>query len=152
MIERDLLKRHPFASGLSDAELEKLLPLAEGVRYPIGTLIFREGGDASALYLILSGRVALEQHVPARGDFPVENLTGGDLLGLSWLFPGGHWVLSARAMEDVEALRFDAEDVKTLMDAEPALGLALAKHVVSQLYQRLERVRLQRLDVYRGES
>lgn len=152
MNEADLLKSHPCCRGLSDAQVQALVPSARIARFPEGATIFREGGEADAVYLILRGRVVLEQHVPGKGDVQLENLTGGDMLGLSWLFPGSHWVLSARAVEDTEAVALDAHGVRAQMDANAPLGLALAKHVISQLYQRLERVRLQRLDVYRGET
>ena len=35
------------------------------------------------------------------------------------------------------------------MQADPALGLAIAMQLNHQLYLRLERVRMQRLDLYR---
>ena len=152
MNESELLKSHPFCRGLSDAQVQELVPCARLTRFTEGAVIFREGGEADALYLILKGRVVLEQHIPGKGDVQLEDLTGGDMLGLSWLFPGGHWVLNARAVEPTESLALDAKAVHALMDGNAALGLALAKHVISQLYQRLERVRLQRLDVYRGET
>ena len=147
---RDLLASHPFSRGLSQADLSELASHARVGQFPEGSVVFREGAAADALYLISSGRVALEQHVPGKGDFKLENLAAGDMLGLSWLFPGSHWSLAARAVESTEALVIDAVEMRALMDGDPALGLALAKHVVAQLYQRLERVRLQRLDVYRG--
>jgi len=150
--EADLLRRHPFARGLSDDLAQRLVPCARLTRFPEGAVIFREGGAADALYLIVSGRVALEQHVPGRGTLQMENLSGGDLLGLSWLFPGGRWTLDARAVEPTEALVLDAGALKALLDADAALGFAVSQHVIQQLYQRLERARLQRLDVYRGEA
>lgn len=152
MTEADLLKSHPFCRGLSDVQVQVLVPHVRLTRFPESGVIFREGGEADALYLILRGRVVLEQHIPGKGDVQLENLTAGDMLGLSWLFPDGRWVLNARAVEETEALMLDAKGVRTQMDSDPSLGLALAKHVISQLYQRLERVRLQRLDVYRGEK
>jgi CRP-like cAMP-binding protein len=152
MTVAEILKRHPFGRGLSDAQIDALVPCARLAPFPEGAVIFREGGDADALYLIVSGRVVLEQHVPAKGAIQLENLAAGDLLGLSWVVPGGHWGLDARAAEATVTILLDAKRVRARMDADPALGLALATHVVQQLHQRLERVRLQRLDVYRGDA
>jgi CRP/FNR family cyclic AMP-dependent transcriptional regulator len=151
MNEAELLQGHPFARGLSEAQVGELAACARSSSFPAGSVMFREGGEANALYLILSGRIVLEQHVPGRGDVQLESLTGGDILGLSWLFPGGRWVLDARTVESTEVLVLDARCVHARMDADASLGLVIAKHVIEQLYQRLERVRLQRLDVYRGE-
>jgi CRP-like cAMP-binding protein len=151
MSDLDLLKSHPFCRGLSEQQTQALLAAARSVHYPEGAVIFREGGAANAVYLLLTGRVVLEQHVPGKGDVQLENLVGGDLLGLSWLFTGARWVLDARAVEATDCIVLDAAKVHALMNADAALGLALAQHVIMQLYQRLERVRLQRLDVYRGD-
>jgi CRP-like cAMP-binding protein len=152
MNEAELLRRHPFTRDLSDALVQKLVPCARLARFPEGATIFREGGAADAVYLILGGRVALEQHVPGKGTVQMESLSGGDLLGLSWLFPGGRWTLDARVVEAAETVALEAGCLKAQMDADPPLGLAVSRHVIHQLYQRLERVRLQRLDVYRGEA
>ncbi|HEY8209461.1 MAG TPA: cyclic nucleotide-binding domain-containing protein [Myxococcaceae bacterium] len=152
MNEAELLRKHPFTRGLPDALVQRLAPLARRARFPEGAVIFREGGAADALFLVVSGRVALEQHVPGKGALQLENLSGGDLLGLSWLFPGGRWTLDARAVEETEALALDAGALKAQLDADAALGFAVSQHVIQQLYRRLERARLQRLDVYRGEG
>jgi CRP-like cAMP-binding protein len=146
--ELDLLKSHPFCRGLTDTQVKSLVLCARVAQFPEGAVIFREGGAADALYLVVAGRVVLEQHVPGKGDVLLENLTAGDMLGLSWLFPGGRWMLDARAVEPTQAIALDARGVHVLMDRDAELGLSLAKHVIGQLYQRLERVRLQRLDVY----
>jgi CRP-like cAMP-binding protein len=150
MSEHALLKQHPFARELADDQLTQLVACARLVRFGEGHLVFREGGDAAALYLILSGRIVLEQHIPGRGDVQLENLSAGDMLGLSWLFPGSHWLLDARAVEPTEALVLGATCVHARMNADAKLGFAIAKQVIHQLYRRLEHVRLQRLDVYRG--
>lgn len=151
MIEAKLLHGHPFVCGLSEAQIGELVACARSSSFPAGAVIFREGGDADALYLILSGRIVLEQHVPGKGGLQLETLTGGDILGLSWLFPGGRWVLDARAVEPAEVLVLDARCVHARMDGDACLGFVISRHVIEQLYRRLERVRLQRLDVYRGE-
>jgi CRP-like cAMP-binding protein len=145
----DALKAHPFARGASKPQVEDLMACAHLTAFREGAFIFREGGDASAVYLLLRGRVVLEQHVPGRGDIQLEELVSGDMLGLSWLFPGGRWLLDARVVEAVDAVELDAPCLHAAMQRDPVLGLSVAKHVVAQLYQRLERVRLQRLDVYR---
>jgi CRP/FNR family cyclic AMP-dependent transcriptional regulator len=147
---RGLLRGHPFTRDLSEAQVDRLEPCVRPLRFPSGALVFREGAEADTLYLVVSGRVVLEQHVPGKGDLRVETLTGGDILGLSWLLPGGRWVLEARAVEPTEALALDAKALHAIMEGDAPLGLALAKHVIQQLYRRLEHVRLQRLDVYRA--
>ena len=147
MSRRDF-EGHPFARGLTPEQVAQLLPGLRVERFSEGTPIFREGSPADTLILIVSGRVGLFQHVPGKGDLQLESLIAGDVLGLSWLFPSEGWQLDARAMESTETLVFDATFVRERMTEDPELGFVLSRHMIDQLYQRLERVRLQRLDVY----
>jgi CRP/FNR family cyclic AMP-dependent transcriptional regulator len=151
-IERQHLSSHPFLSALTEAQLEELLPCVHLVRYTEGQFIFREGGEADTLYLLRTGRVTLEQHVPRKGDVQVESLNAGDILGLSWLFPGARWTLDARAVEPVEAFALPAECIRERMLQNPALGLTLTMHLLHEIYERLVHVRLQRLDVFKSEG
>jgi CRP/FNR family cyclic AMP-dependent transcriptional regulator len=151
MTGSDALASHPFLRGLDEARLLPLCPCAGNVRFAAGEIIFRAGEEARTLYLLRSGRVVLEEHVPGKGDVRLESLGAGDILGFSWLFPGGRWVLAARAVEETEALALDGECLRRSMAEDPALGLAIATQLIHHLYQRLGRVRLQRLDVYKAD-
>lgn len=80
----------------------------------------------------------------------MESLGPGDVLGLSWLVPPYRAQLDARAVEPVIALAFDGQCLRGKLDADHDLGFALAQRMFEQAYHRLERVRLQRLDLYAG--
>jgi CRP-like cAMP-binding protein len=146
--EETLLATHPFLRGLDSEQRSKLLPCARLVRFPPGATILREDGPADTLYLLGAGHVVLEQHLPGRGNIQLESLVGGDILGLSWMLPRGRWSLDARAVEETLAVALDAACLHALMAEDPGLGLALATELLHHLYRRLERARLQRLDVY----
>jgi CRP-like cAMP-binding protein len=146
------LRDHPFLRTLHGDQLEALIRCAREVEYRAGSFVFREGGAADAVYLLRSGCVALEQHVPGRGVIRVESLCAGDLLGLSWLFGNARWTLDARCIEEVRAFALDASCVRAQMEQDDVLAVELLTHTVGALYQRLMRVRLQRLDVYRAEA
>jgi CRP-like cAMP-binding protein len=144
------LRAHPFSRVLSEPQLERLFRCASVLTLVPGAFVFREGEPADRFFLIRSGQVALEQHVPGRGTLQTETLNDGGLLGFSWLFETGRWTLDARAVEASELCALDGDCVRRQMQADPALGLAIATQLIHQLYGRLERVRLQRLDVYRA--
>jgi CRP-like cAMP-binding protein len=146
----DMLERHPFLDGLAPPQIARLAACARETSFPPGAVILREGGDADAFYLVLDGHVALEVHVPGCGAKEVESLVGGDVLGLHWFFPPRRWVLDARAVETVRAIALDASCVLARLEEDPALGFAVATRLLRQLYSRLERTRLQRLDLYGG--
>lgn len=141
---------HPFVRGLEPSQLAGLAACARETAYHEGAFVFREGEPADALYLLRGGCVALEQDVPGRGVVTVETLCSGDILGLSWLFPASRWTLDARCIEPVEALALDAACLRECMRADRELANQLMAGVVAALYERLVRVRLQRLDVYKA--
>jgi CRP-like cAMP-binding protein len=70
-----------FAAAWPDGMIVEIAKLAEKVVYPCGSVIFREGDRNDKIYLILSGRVALEMSVPARGRVRLLTLSDGELLG-----------------------------------------------------------------------
>ena len=145
---RIALAAHPFARELSADDLELLLPLASIVRWAPGAFVFRAGEPAERFFLVRSGRVALEQDVPGRGAVQLESLGPGDVLGLSWIDAGAVWTLDAEVVEPAEAIALDAAALRRGMAENATLGRTLATELVRELYRRLERVRLQRLDVY----
>jgi len=144
------LEQHPFLRGLSPEQVGSIACASREVSFPAGALLLREGQQADTLYLLRSGRVVLELNVPGRGPTLVETLKAGDILGLSWLFPPYRWHLDARAVEQVEAFALEASCMRGPSPEHPVLEPALAMRLLRQLYDRLERVRLQRLDVYKA--
>ena len=146
-----VLGEHPFLQEIDKARLDPLVACASKATFPAGSFVFREGAPATALYLLQQGRVMLEISVPARGTARVETLDGGDILGLSWLFPPYRWQADARVVEAATAIAFEASCLRERLDQDPVLGYAVMKSLAHQLYLRLERVRLQRLDVYKAE-
>jgi CRP-like cAMP-binding protein len=144
------LRAHPFGQVLSEPQLERLFRCGTVVEVRAGGFVFREGDAADSLFLIRSGQVALEQHVVGSAPTQMETLQAGDVLGFSWLFETTRWTLDARAVEATELFALDGPCVRGEMQADPAMGLVVATQLMHQLYARLQRVRLQRLDVYRA--
>lgn len=143
-------RAHPFAGALTEAQLAALFRCGAALDVAAGDFIFREGEAANRFFLIQSGLIALEQHIPGRATLQTETLRSGDVLGFSWLFDGGRWTLDARAVEASALFALDGGCVRRQMQADPTLGAAVSTQLNHQLYARLERVRLQRLDVYGG--
>ena len=147
-----VVKAHPFSADLSQQHLAVLACGARNVRRQAGEFLFKEGTEATRFYLIRKGRVALEVHVPGRGEIQVESVGAGGVVGFSWLFPEHTWTLDARATETLIALEFDATCLLPKMEQDPSLGFALTKPLTRELYRRLNQVRLSRLDVYAGSK
>ncbi|MFF3608885.1 cyclic nucleotide-binding domain-containing protein [Streptomyces sp. NPDC002463] len=125
---------------------DRLLERSRPVRFPAGTRIFRARQHADRFWIIESGRVDLDTHVPGRRNAVVDTLASGSLLGCSWLIPPYHWRLGATATTEVHALEFDARAVRELCAEDLSVGEALFACVAATMARRLFSARSRLLD------
>ncbi|MDT0309784.1 cyclic nucleotide-binding domain-containing protein [Streptomyces sp. DSM 44917] len=137
-----------FLAGLPAAGRERLLAHGRPVTFPAGARLFEEGRRADRFWVIRSGTVALDLHVPGRRAMVVETLPPGELLGWSWLFPPYAWQLGGAALGPVTAVEFDATAVRALCERDAALGHAVCRQVAETIARRLRSSRRRLLDVY----
>ncbi|WP_086830428.1 cyclic nucleotide-binding domain-containing protein [Streptomyces sp. NRRL B-24572] len=125
---------------------DRILEHSHPVRLPAGTRIFHERQHADHFWIVESGRVELDMHVPGRRNAVVDTLSSGALLGCSWLFPPYHWHLGATATTEVRALEFDAGAVRDLCAEDLSVGEAVFACVAATMARRLLSVRSRLLD------
>ncbi|WP_330292378.1 cyclic nucleotide-binding domain-containing protein [Streptomyces sp. NBC_00576] len=127
---------------------ERLMRLAREVSFPQGTHLFKEGGRADRFWIIRTGTIALDMHVPGRRAAVIETLGHNELVGWSWLFGPHAWCLGAETTSPVRAYEFDAEAVRAMCRADPVLGMAVTQWVGDVVARRLRSARTRLLDVY----
>lgn len=137
-----VLATHPFLHGMSRDHLDVLAKAATHVTFPAGHRLFEDGGNASRFWLIRSGYVTLDLHVPGQGRMKVDTIGMGELLGWSWLFPPHEWAFGAVAASPVEAFEFDARAVRACCAADPALGYEVTRRLSRVLAERLHATRV----------
>jgi CRP/FNR family transcriptional regulator, cyclic AMP receptor protein len=142
------LAEHSFATGLTGSQLERLAALAVSVEMPAGQRLFEEGGPAASLWLIRSGRIALDLRIPGRGRLIVETLGRGDELGLSWLMPTAQWQFGAVAQQDTATFELSSAGVTCLCETDHELGYHLTRHLLTSAVTRLQAARIRILDLY----
>jgi CRP-like cAMP-binding protein len=137
-----------FLADLSPRVQEKLLCMADSFSYAAGQDIFREGDPSLYLYVVKSGRVAIEVHVPSKGRRTILTAGPGDLFSWSALVEPRIETASARAVEDTELVGIKGG---LLMDAcleDSSLGFELYRALAEIITARLIATRLQLLDVF----
>lgn len=142
------LAAHRFLHGLPREQIAELVPAAELAEIPAGRRLFEDGGRACGFWLIRSGSVALDLHVPGEGQIVIETVGMGDALGWSWLLPPYVSTLGAVAVQPTEAFQFDGFAVRALCDADPRLGYELTRRFFAVVANRLEASRSRLLDRY----
>ena len=139
------LATHPFLHGMSCDQLSVLAEAARDVTFPARQRLFEDGGNATRFWLIQSGHVSLDLHVPGEGPVVIETIGMGELLGWSWLFPPYKWAFGAVAATAVEAFEFDAPTVRECCAADPGIGYELNQRVTRVLAKRLQVTRIRLL-------
>lgn len=140
---------HPFLRGLPAGFATELAACASTRSVPAGFRFFEEGGSANRFWLVSSGHVALDVHLPGRPPLIIETIGAGELMGLSWLSPPPRtWEFGAGATEPTSAFELDSAAVSALCDRHPELGYQITKRLITVLFDRLHATRIRLLDLY----
>lgn len=137
-----------LATALPAWDRERLMDLGREVYFDVGSRLFEEGRHADRFWIVRTGTVALDLHVPGRRPAVIESVRHGELLGWSWHFPPYVWQLGAEATSPVRAYEFDADAVRTLCAGDPEFGRAIAVWVGKVVAHRLHSARVRLLDLY----
>jgi len=146
------LADHAFLRGMPPDEVAWLARAAVAVSLPAGRRLFDEGAPAEKCWLLTSGQVALDLHMPGQANLIVETLGPGDVLGFSWLSPPHQWQFGAEAVEPTDAFELDGATVKALSDSHPELGYQLVLRFLATAVERLQATRIRLLDLYAAPS
>ena len=144
----ELLRKHPFIADIDEIHLQTLIGCASNVTYDEGSYLFHEGEAASTLFLIRSGRIALEMRSGERGVMRIQTVGPGEVLGWSWLISPYRWHFDACVVDNVRAFALDGKCLRTKCDNDHDFGYELLRRMAEVLESRLEATRLQLLDIY----
>src|SRR5579862_285977 len=136
------LSAHPFLRGMSCDQVSVLAEAARNVKFPARYRLFEDGGNATRFWLIQSGHVSLDLHVPGEGPVVIATIDMGELMGRSSLFPPYQWAFGAVAATAVKAFEFDAPLVRERCAAHPELGYEFNQRITRVLAKRLQATRI----------
>ena len=136
-----ILEAQPWLKDMDPGHLQLLAQDCVSAEFRADEIIFKEGGMANRFYLIVEGKVQVETPSMEGESVPIQLMGPGELLGYSWVFPGGSWQFDARAVTLVKALCFHGNHLRALCESNHALGYELMKRVSGIILQRLQAVR-----------
>ena len=121
----DTMTDIPLFRDLKPEQQKLIEPLFEAYACPPETVIFEYGDEATHLYLILRGKVAI-QYKPYDGpSMTVTQLGEGDVFGWSAVTGSKYYTCGIVAREDVEAIRIRGTDLRQFCIAHPETGTIL---------------------------
>jgi CRP-like cAMP-binding protein len=137
-----------FLDKFSPRIREKVLSLSEPFRFKAGEDIIGEGDCSKYLYIIKSGRVAVEMHMPPQGRRTIRTGDAGDMINWSSLVEPHRATASLRAVQDTEAVGIKGELLMDECRKDCQLGFELYRALTEVIAGRLSATRLQFVNVY----
>ena len=133
MDPRQLLRQTTLFSMLDEATLDEVLQTLRVINIKRGTDLFLENDEASTLYIVAEGRIAIIKSFVDRKDSMVALIEPGDLFGEMGLFEDQLRSATARAVENSQLIEVPYPPIRRALEARPTLLWTL----VSLLAQRL---------------
>jgi signal transduction histidine kinase len=139
---KEVLRSSEIFQGLTDEELEKLLPLCQEQSYEAGAVMFCEGAQCNYVQTLKSGKVALETELAISRSgaerATIDVLSEGSSFCWSALMEPHILTSSGRCLEKTEILALDGERLKALLDENPQMGYKVANNLVKVVASRLQ--------------
>lgn len=135
------LQNTPLFRSLKPLEIKFVDGLMHERRYLPDEIVFDEGDEGQALYLIMSGRVQISRgHGTSRQ--MVNELEAGSFFGDLALLDNSPRSAQVRAVDACELAVFFRDDFLALMETDAVIGykisLALARHIGERLRSWLD--------------
>ena len=120
--------------GLSPTDADQILGAGERGSYPAGTVIFNQGDQGDAMFVISFG----EARVDVGGRFHI--LKPGDFFGEMALLAPGPRMATVKAEADVEAVMIRADAFQSFLLEHPAVAVSMMKQLVIRLREVEQRI------------
>jgi CRP-like cAMP-binding protein len=133
MIDRELLRQLELFEDLDDEKVDQIVQASEERELVRGDVIFTEGADADALYIVVSGRIAISNKSFDGRESMVALMERGDLFGEMSLFDGLGRSAEARALESSAIVVIPFAPLRMLWEDHPEL----LWRVIAMLTRRL---------------
>ncbi|MCM8776178.1 MAG: cyclic nucleotide-binding domain-containing protein [Candidatus Omnitrophica bacterium] len=133
-----ILNKISIFGGLSDEQLTRIFKLLEGISYKAGEVIFRQGDEASHIYIILSGTVKI---VVGADYEPLElvSFSTGQCFGETSVIGIQPHSATAIAVTDTELMVLERRDLLSIFESDKELFGLLILNIAREACRRLHK-------------
>jgi CRP/FNR family transcriptional regulator, cyclic AMP receptor protein len=142
MITIDTLRTCDVFAELADEELQQILPLCHEEQHPKGEVMFSEGDEANAFYILTEGQVSLQYVICPQPEYCQDGRIlldrPGDYMGWSSLVKPSRMTASGLCLTDVHLVTIDGKGLNQLMERDSHMGFVILKELAGSLNKRLK--------------
>ncbi len=132
--EVNMLKQVPLLSGIAEAKLKLLAFTSERLTYRCGDVLFRQGEEGDAAYVILQGRAVVLVETP-NGEVKVAELAENSVVGEISIICDVARTATVRAETQLEVLRITKDNFSRLLSDFPEMTLEILRVLATRLSQ-----------------
>ena len=128
--------------GLNQDQLERIIAITREVSIEDGELIFKEGGESEAVYILKKGAVELVTLVENDFELPIATLRKpGEIVGTSALVPPYRYSLTARCTGNGTLLSIERSALLETMSEDRDLGYIVMTNLARYFFDKLKETR-----------
>jgi predicted acylesterase/phospholipase RssA/CRP-like cAMP-binding protein len=136
----ELLEPLEFFHGLRDEVLDDLIRNCDEVTLPAGEVLFRQGDESDALYIVSTGRLVVSLQQEGKQPFVIYEAARGQMVGEMGLLTGETRSASVSSLRDSVLLRLEKDRFEKLLERHPSLTRRIAWDLSRRLKQSNSRV------------
>ena len=143
MVSADWLKKAELFEAMEESQLNIILSHSTIESFPEGTVIFRQGDEATHLYVLIDGAVNLTVKAQDESDFMTSQIQKeGAVFGIPSLLEPFRYNVTVRCLMATKVLRIEAGQLKKRMEEDPRMGMNIMKTLASIYFTRLNDTRM----------
>lgn len=133
--KKEVLKQHPLFESLSWWQFNSLADNARVIEVPKGEYVLREGENADALYIIMSGRC--EASTDSDGQRKIlEHYHNGDSFGETALLSDETNWADVRTLNDTLLIKIDREDFEDIVASNAQISHQLSQRIAGRINRK----------------
>ena len=140
-LDRSLVNGFEIFRGVPPDDIDAVLTLARSRRLPVGTAVFDQGAVATEFFLLLHGRLKVQQTAADGQQVVVRHINPGELFGIAQAMQRPNYPATAVAVMESLALVWPASQWSTFMARNPAFAAGALKTVGERLQDAHTRIR-----------
>ena len=142
MVTAEWLKKAELFQTLDHSRLDILLLRSSVESFSAGKEIFRQGDEASHLYVLIEGTIDLSVKTGEKVDFLTSKVEKeGSVFGIPSLIEPYRYNVTATSLKPSKVLILDAGHMRRSMEEDPKMGMEVMKKLALIYFHRLNEIR-----------
>jgi CRP-like cAMP-binding protein len=149
--EVDLLKRVPLFANMEPAKLKLLAFTSDRMSFQPQQVLFRQGDDGDAAYVIMKGEVDIVAETPG-GEIPLARVGENAIVGEIAILCEVPRTATVKAATRIDTLRIEKEHFLRLIREFPEIGIEVMRELADRLTRTSAELSQARSDLKEARS